>query len=103
MRHEEPVNILEIIMLWEQQHLSQRAIASSVNCGKSTVGDIQRRCLDVGLTYDKATAMTYDDLIATLYPKLAKLRNGIKPEPDWDEIHMTLTKHPRMNLQFIWT
>lgn len=43
MRCIEIVSILEFMRLWEQG-LSQREIATSVNCGKSTVGDIQKRC-----------------------------------------------------------
>jgi DNA-binding NarL/FixJ family response regulator len=37
MRYEEPMKIIEILRLGEQGY-SQREIARSVNCGKSTVG-----------------------------------------------------------------
>ena len=43
MRCEEPVKVLEILRLTEQGY-SQREIAQSVKCGKSTVGEIQKRC-----------------------------------------------------------
>jgi transposase len=39
MRCEEPVKIIEILRLTEQGY-SQREIAKSVKCGKSTVGEI---------------------------------------------------------------
>lgn len=42
-------DIAEIWRLWEMG-LSQREIANSVKCGKTTVGEIQHRCMDVGLT-----------------------------------------------------
>ena len=41
MRCEEPLKIVEILRLWEELGLSQREISMSVNCGRSTVGDIQ--------------------------------------------------------------
>ena len=48
MRCEEPVKIIEILRLWEQGY-SQREIAASVKCAKSTVGEVQRRCKEHSL------------------------------------------------------
>ena len=53
MRCEEPVKVLEILRLTEQGY-SQREIAQSVKCGKSTVGVIQKRCRKCDLQYDVA-------------------------------------------------
>ncbi|MCL2146441.1 MAG: helix-turn-helix domain-containing protein [Synergistaceae bacterium] len=50
MRCDETVNILEIMRMCEMG-LSQRAIATSVNCGKTTVCEIQKRCHDAELTF----------------------------------------------------
>ena len=58
MRYEEPLKILEIMRLLEEQGLSQREIAASVNCGKTTVGDIRHRCEEQGLRYAEAKEMT---------------------------------------------
>ena len=54
MRCKEKTRIVEILRLWEMG-LSQREIANSVKCGKTTVGEIQHRCMHVGLTYDQAS------------------------------------------------
>jgi DNA-binding NarL/FixJ family response regulator len=39
MRYEEPVRIIDILRLWEMG-FSQREIAASVKCAKSTVGEV---------------------------------------------------------------
>ena len=101
MRYENPLKILEIMRLLEEQGLSHREIASSVNCGKTTVSEIKRRCREAGLTYKEAQSMSYTEIKDALYPKLAQLK--LKADPDWPDIHARLEKHPRLNLQFIWT
>lgn len=102
MRYEtHPLKILEILRLWEEQGLSQREIATGANSSKTTVCEIQRRCREAGLTYEKAKSMTHKEICDTVYPKLAQLK--MKPDPDWPAIHARLEKYPRLNLQFIWT
>ena len=87
--------------LLEEQTLSNREIARSVNCSKTTVGEIRSRCEEQGLRYSEAKEMSSLDLRTRLYPKLSQL--PVKEDPDWEAIHTRLTKHPRLNLQFIWT
>ena len=80
MRCTEIVDILEILRLSEMG-ISQRQIGASVNCGKSTVGDIQGLCRKAGLAYADAAGMTVDAIKALLYPaKKAGLESG---HPDW--------------------
>lgn len=100
MRCEEPVKIIEILRLWEHG-FSQRDIANSVKCGKTTVGEIQKRARDKALTYEKAAAMTNDEIKALLYPDSFG-RKYQKDEPDWEAIHKRLCTHKRLNLQYIW-
>lgn len=100
VRCEEPVTILEILRLTEAGH-SQRQIAVSVNCSKSTVGEIQRRCQQIGLRYDRASPMTGDELKRLVYPVYIG-RKIIKPDPDFDYIHHELKKHSNLNLQYMW-
>ena len=99
MRCEEPVKIIEILRLWDQGY-SQREIAASVKCGKTTVGEIQRRCQTYGLTYEKAEAMTDDAIKLMLYPD--SFGKPVKPDPDWEALHKRLESHKRLNLQYIW-
>ena len=61
MRCTEKMRIMEILRLWEMG-LTQREIAESVKCGKSTVGEIQHRCTEAGLNYDHATTMTNNEI-----------------------------------------
>ena len=100
MRCEEPVKIIEIIRLWEQGY-SQREIAASVKCAKSTVGEVQRRCREHSLTYSQASNMTDDTIKATLYPD-SFAKRYVKDEPNWESIHARLVAHKRQNLQFLW-
>jgi transposase len=101
MRYEDPLKILEIMRLLEEQTLSHREIAGSVNCGKTTVGEIRRRCKEHSLTYAEAVGMSNADIKARLYPKLTQTTRT--PDPDWEAIDERMKKHPRLNLQFIWT
>ena len=99
MRCEEPVKILEILRLTEQGY-SQRDIAQSVKCGKTTVGEIQKRCRNSNLLYEAGARMTNDEIRKLLYPEsYARL---LKEEPDWPEIHERLQANKRLNLQYLW-
>jgi len=100
MRCEEPVKILEILRLTEKGH-SQREIAVSVSCGKSTVGEIQQRCRTANLCYETAAAMTNEALKKLIYP-VYTAKKQVKSEPDYEYIHQELQKHPNLNLQYLW-
>jgi len=100
MRCEEPVKIIEILRLREQGY-SQRDIASSVKCGKTTVSEVERRSRSYGLSYEKAAVMTNNELKALLYPDSFGSRFQ-KDEPEWKAIHQRLQTHKRLNLQYIW-
>ena len=99
MRCEEPVKILEILRLTELGH-TQRDIAASIGCGKSTVGDILRRSRDINLNYKAAQSLTSEMLQARLYPALKQRQSG-KAQPDFASIHTRLA-HRHMNMQYLW-
>lgn len=98
MRCLETVRIIEILRLWEQGY-SQREIAASVKCAKSSVGEVQKRCRNNGLTYQDALGMTDNAIKERLYPRK---ENGVKPEPDYAYVHKQLKKRKRLNLQYVW-
>jgi len=100
MRCEKPVKIIEILRLHERGH-SQREIALSVKCARSTVGAIIQRCFEHALTYEKAASMADDAIKDLLYPKSFGTRL-LRPEPNWQEIHNRLISHKRLNLQYVW-
>ena len=99
MRCEEAVKIMEVLRLWEQGY-SQREIAASVKCAKSTVGEIQRRSREQGLGYSEASEMTNAQVHERLYPKVRM--GAVKAEPAWAEIHKRLEANRKMNLQYLW-
>jgi transposase len=101
MRCTEKMRITEILRLW-QMGLTQREIADSVKCGKSTVGEIQQRCKNAGLTYDQALQMTNNELRELLYPDSAPKKIGAD-DPPWESIHKVLqSRDNRKNLRYIW-
>jgi len=96
------MSILEIMRLWEQG-FSQRTIATSVNCGKSTVGDVQRRCREADLSYAEAMEMTNGAIRARLYPpKMIAVKPKEKNVPDWETVHAWLRAGKRRNLRYAW-
>ena len=99
MRCEEPVKIMEVLRLWEQGY-SQREIAASVKCAKSTVGEIQRRSREQGLDYGEASGMTNAEIHKRLYPRAKS--GETKTEPEWKSIHGRLEANRRLNLRYVW-
>ena len=94
------MKIIEMLRLSEMG-LSQREIAASAGCGKSTVGEVLKLCKDEGITHEIASRLPDDELHAKMYPDrwIQKARIA---EPDWKSIHEELVKHKNLNLQFMW-
>jgi transposase len=91
---------LEILRLWEHGY-TQREIAASVKCAKSTVGEIQRRCREAGLSYGQAEGLTDGLILEKLYPEGGGGR-PVKDEPDFAEIQQKREKSRRVNLSYLW-
>jgi len=100
MRCEEPMKIIEILRLWEQGY-SQKKIATSVKCAKSTVGLIQKKCREYKLNYQAASTMTHDLILEKLYPNGTGGRR-FKDEPDFEKIQKLLDSRKRVNLFYVW-
>ena len=100
MRCLEFMKIIEILRLTELGY-TQRDIGASVGQGKSTVGDVQKRSKEIGLTYDEAKIMTDEELLKKLYPA-SKIKHHRKDGPDFELIHKDHTKNPKLNLRFCW-
>ena len=96
------MNIIEILRLHEMHVFTQREIAASVGCSKTTVSDILAKCRECGLTYDDAKDMTQERINELIYPDSFG-RKQVKEEPDWEYYHGKLQSSRRMNLQYIWT
>jgi len=100
MRGKEPMKIIEALRLWEQGY-TQREIALSINCSKTTVAGLQKRCGKLGLTYESAKGMTDEVINEQVYPSSHGGR-AVKKEPDWEAIQKRLDGNKRLNLQFLW-
>ena len=100
MRCLETMKITEILRLYNL-NFNYRDIANSVGCSKTTVGEILKRCNELGITFDVAIAMLDSELSQRIYPDTFG-RKPVKQEPDWESIHERLTSNRRINLQFIW-
>ena len=101
MRCLEFMKIVEILRLKEMNLFTYRKIAESVDCSKTTVGDILSRCKECGLTYDTARTMTQDQINELVYPESFGPKQ-VKEEPDWEQIHARLKSSNKINLQYIW-
>jgi transposase len=94
------VTVLEILRLTEMGY-SQRKIGGSVKCSKSTVGEIQRRCREIGLNYIQAVKLSDKEIKSLVYPVYSS-RKVIKPDPDYESIQNALKQDSNKNLQYLW-
>jgi hypothetical protein len=100
VRCEEPLTVLEILRLAERHH-SQTQIANSVKFSKTTVHEIQKRCREIGLSYNQSSELPDDEIKSLVYP-LYSGRKVIKPDPDFENVKNTLDQDPNKNLQYLW-
>jgi transcriptional regulator len=94
------VTVLEILRLTEMGY-SQRKIGSSAKCSKSTVGEIQRRCREIGLSYSQATELSNQEIKNLVYPVYSG-RRIIKHGTDFENIQAALKQDSNKNLQYLW-
>lgn len=101
MRCSDFMKITGILRLKEMGYFTYREIRTSVDCSKTTVGDILSRCKECGLTYNDAVTMTQDEINRLVYPESFGPKQ-VKEEPNWEHIHAKLQSSKKINLQFIW-
>jgi len=100
VRCENPMKIVEVLRLAEMGY-PQTKIKESVKCARSTVGEILKRCKNVGLTYEKAKTMEPDKITSLLYPNAS--HQYFKADPNFESIYNELKKHPNLNVRFLWS
>jgi transposase len=94
------MKIIELLRLWEQGY-TQREIAASVNCSKTTVAGLQKRLKETGLSYEAAKGMTDEAVTKLAYPACQGGRPA-RNEPDWEAIQKRLDGNKRLNLQYLY-
>ena len=100
MRCKDPMKIIEVLRLGEQGY-TQREIALSVNCSKTTVASLQKRLDRLGLKYETAKDLSDEAINKQVYPSCHGGR-AVKREPDWQAIQNRLDGNKRLNLQFLF-
>jgi transcriptional regulator with XRE-family HTH domain len=84
--------IADVLRLKEQGY-SQREIAQSLGCARSTVGNTLCRAEATGLTYDEAQALPEAELHGRLYPGNAGCTRR-RTEPDYEYLQRDLQREP---------
>jgi len=100
MRSTDHVKIIEMLRLSELG-LTQRQIAASSGCAKSTVGEVLKLCREKGIGYEAASQMPDEGLHGLLYPGTETTKQRM-PEPDWKTVDEERAKHKSLNLQYLW-
>jgi DNA-binding XRE family transcriptional regulator len=90
------MKIIEMLRLGEQGY-TQREIALSINCSKTTVAGLQKRCKGLGLSYKPAAEMTDQAINNLVYP-FCHGKRAVKKEPDWEAMQKRLDGNKRLNL-----
>ncbi len=90
------------VLRLNEQGFSQREIAQSLGCARSTVGDTVTRAKAAGLTYADAQQLAEAELHTRLYPgNTGSLRRRI--EPDYEYLHRELRRADvSVTLQQLW-
>jgi transposase len=93
--------ITDVLRL-NEQGFSQREIAQSLGCARSTVGDTLCRAEAVGLSHAGARELSDAELYARLYPgNTGSTRQRI--EPDYEFLHRELRRpDSKLTLQQLW-
>lgn len=80
--------------------LSQRSIASSLQCSRNTVSEVISRSHRQGLTWPLPGYLLEEDLRIRLFPE--KQTNSTDNKPDCEHIHQQLA-HKGVTLSLLWT
>lgn len=94
------MKIREALRLREMQ-VSNVQISRSLQCGRSTLIEIFRRCDELGVDYNQACQMSNTDLEQLLRPPTED--KGPRPnDPDFYYIQQQLEEFPKLNRKFLW-
>ena len=91
--------IMDVLRL-KEAGFSQRQIAESLACARSTVGDTLSRAAATTLTYEEAQELDEAALQARLYPGNSGSPRR-RTEPDYEYLHREL-RRPGVTLQRLW-
>jgi transposase len=93
--------VREILRLYHDRKLSQRAVARSCRVSHSTVKEYVERAQAAGLSWPLPDGLSEAALYALLYPEKARAEPGDKALPDWKYIKQELGKK-HVTLKLLW-
>lgn len=100
-------SIKELFRLRFEVKLSQRQVCRSLNCGRTTVRDYEKRALLAGLdNFEKINCLSEDELLVllNLKRKTQSFETPLRKQdslPDWNYIHGELSKR-HVTLSLLW-
>jgi transposase len=92
--------IHEVLRLYHESQMSERAIASSLMLSRATVAKIINRAGDSGITWPLPESMTETQLEKVLFPRPQGRPKNCE-EPNWVRIHKEL-RQKGVTLQLLW-
>jgi transposase len=92
--------IREILRLFFEHNLSQRAIARACAVSPTTVGDYLERAKQSGQNWAAISALDDNSLKTLLYPE-ERASASLKPMPDFDALRLEMKKKG-VTLQLLW-
>jgi len=84
-----------------EMDVSNVQISRSMQCGRSTIIEIFRRCDELGLDFSQASQMSNTDLDQLLYPPTL-VKEPKASDPDFVYIQKQMDEFPRLNRTFMW-
>ena len=81
--------------------VSNVQISRSMQCGRSTIIEIFRRCDEFGLDFSHASQMSNTYLDQLLYPP-SLVKEHKASDPDFVHIQKQMDEFPRLNRTFMW-
>jgi len=84
-----------------EMDVSNVQISRSMQCGRSTIIEIFRRCDELGLDFSQASQMSNTDLDQLLYPPTL-VKEPEESDPDFVYIQKQMDEFPRLNRKFMW-
>ena len=93
--------IREVIRLYHETDLSNRAIARACRVSNSTVGDYLARAEQAGLDWPLPGDLDEASLYHRLFPEKAEESQSKRPVPNWKDVHRELSKRG-VTLTLLW-
>lgn len=94
--------IREIMRLYYEKQLSQRAIAQVCRVSHSTVKEYVSRAAAAGLSWPLPEELSEAQLYRRLYPEKRKPAAAGKAPPDWQQVKQELSRK-HVTLRLLWT